>query len=113
MKKRTTSWNLLDFLLIGVSGTAMANQWQTMTRMLAKVLPQLQLATPPAPLVPGMLAASALALILLLLVLRRFDSLAERLVGTACIWGMWYFTLDTLVSGIVLHALMEVGGFSE
>ena len=56
-------------------------------------------------LFPEIIAASVLAMILLVLVLRRFDSLSERLVGTACIWGMWYFTLATLFSDIVYRDL--------
>ena len=101
MKKRTTSWNLLDFLLIGLSGLAMANKWQTATRMLSP--PHLQSIY--RLLFSEIMVASVIAMVLLVLVLRRFDSLAERLVGTACIWGMWYLLLATLFSDLVYRDL--------
>lgn len=90
--KRQTSWNLLDYLLLLVSIMAMAQQWTAlwMMRQASSLIGSY------SSLLPTMLmvGTSVVAIVLLVLVLRRFDSILERVVGMACIWGIWYLMLS-------------------
>ena len=88
MNKRQTNWNLLDYLLLITTFVGAAQQSTG-----------LWLATRQASVMGGsanvlvgtVLGVSIIALALLVLMLRRFDGLLERLVGVACVWATWYF----------------------
>lgn len=91
MNKRQTNWDLLDFLLLTVSLLAGAQQltalW-TITR-------QASLLGGSATGVASIMTLVAIiTLSLLVLVLRKFDGLLERVVGVVCVWGIWYFSLS-------------------